>query len=69
MVTEKAYLLIESSNLMGYDALGIGDDDLSLGKEFLLEISKKAKFPFLSSNLMDEKSKKLLFLPSSRKKD
>ncbi len=61
MATEKAHLLIESSNVMGYDALGIGDDDLSLGKEFLMEISKKAKFPFLSSNLMDEKSKKLLF--------
>ncbi len=48
---------------MGYDALGIGDDDLSLGKEFLVEISKKANFPFLSSNLIDEESGKLLFQP------
>ena len=63
MVTEKANLLIESSNVMGYDALGIGDDDLSLGKEFLVGISKKAKFPFLSSNLMEEQSKKPLFSP------
>ena len=46
---------------MGYDAMGIGDDDLSLGKEFLLEISKKANFPFLSSNIIDEESGKLLF--------
>ena len=60
-VTEEAYLIIESFNVMGYDALGIGDDDLSLGKEFLMGISKKAKFPFLSSNLMDEESGKLLF--------
>jgi 2',3'-cyclic-nucleotide 2'-phosphodiesterase (5'-nucleotidase family) len=55
-MSEKANLIIESFNLMGYDALGIGDDDLSLGKEFLLEISKKASFPFLSSNLLDEAS-------------
>ena len=63
MVTEKAYLTIESFNLLGYDVLGIGDDDLSLGKEFLMGISKKVKFPFLSSNLIDEESGKPLFSP------
>lgn len=49
---------------MGYDAIGIGDDDLTLGKEFLVEISKKANFPFLSSNLLDEASGKILFQSS-----
>jgi len=63
MVTEKAQLIINSFNLMGYDAIGIGDDDLSIGKEFLLEISKKANFPSLSSNIFDEESGKLLFSP------
>jgi 2',3'-cyclic-nucleotide 2'-phosphodiesterase (5'-nucleotidase family) len=63
MVTEKAYLLVESFSLLGYDAFGIGDDDLSLGKDFLLELSKKANFPFLSSNMMEEGSEKLLFHP------
>jgi len=61
---EKAQIIIESFNLMGYDAMGIGDDDLTLGKEFLLEISKKANFPFLSSNLLDEASGKTLFQSS-----
>ncbi|MEW6376109.1 MAG: hypothetical protein AB1502_10025 [Thermodesulfobacteriota bacterium] len=60
-MSEKAQLIIESFNLTGYDAIGIGDDDLSLGKEFLLAISKKANFPFLSSNLLDEASGKTLF--------
>lgn len=60
---EKAHLIIKSLNLMGYDALGVGDDDLTLGKEFLMEISKKANFPFLSSNIFDETSEKLLFQP------
>ena len=68
MVTEKAHLIINSFNLMGYDAIGIGDDDLSLGKEPLLEISKKANFPFLSSNVLDEESEKLLFSPYILKK-
>jgi len=63
MVVEKACLIIESFNLMGYDAVGIGDDDLTLGKDFLVEISKKANFPFLSANIFDESSGKLLFQP------
>lgn len=63
-MSEKAGLIIESFNAMGYDAMGIGDDDLTLGKGFLLDISKKANFPFLSSNLHDEASGKLLFQSS-----
>ena len=63
-MTEKAQLIVESFNLTGYDAIGIGDDDLTLGKEFLLEISKKANFPFLSSNLLNEALGKVLFQSS-----
>ena len=57
----KANLILESLNLMGYDAMAIGDDDLTLGKDFLSDLSKKAKFPFLSSNVIDEASGKPLF--------
>ncbi len=63
-MSEKAGLIIESFNAMGYDAMGIGDDDLTLGKGFLSDISKKAHFPFLSSNLHEEASGKLLFQSS-----
>jgi 2',3'-cyclic-nucleotide 2'-phosphodiesterase (5'-nucleotidase family) len=63
-MAEKAHLIVESFNVMGYDAMGIGDDDLTLGKEFLLEISRKANFPLLSSNLLDEASGKNLFRTS-----
>jgi 2',3'-cyclic-nucleotide 2'-phosphodiesterase (5'-nucleotidase family) len=62
-LTQKAQLIIDSFNLMGTDAIGIGDDDLTFGKEFLLEVSKKASFPFLSSNVIDERSEKPLFHP------
>jgi 5'-nucleotidase len=61
---EKANLIIETFNSMDYDAVAIGDDDLTLGKEFLLEISRKANFPFLCSNLLDEASGKTLFQTS-----
>ncbi len=55
--------MIESFNLMGLDVMAVGDDDLSLGKEFLVEISKEAKFPFVSSNIFDEDTEKPLFEP------
>jgi len=62
-LTEKAHLIVEAFNRMAYDAFGIGDDDLTPGKEFLLEVSKKAHFPFLSSNISDEATEKPLFQP------
>lgn len=61
MVTERANLILESLNLMGYDALAIGDDDLLLGKDFLSEMSRKTNFPFLSTNVIDETTGKPLF--------
>jgi len=58
---EKAHLILKSLNLMGYHAIGIGDDDLSLGKKFLVELSKTSNVTFLSSNVIDEDSGKPLF--------
>lgn len=59
--SEKAHLILKCYNLLGYDALGIGDDDLTLGKGFLVDLSKNAGFPFISSNLMDKETGKPLF--------
>ena len=61
--SQRGILFVESFNRMGYDAVGVGDDDLSLGKDFLIEISKKANFPFLSSNVVEEGSGNPLFQP------
>lgn len=60
-LSEKALLILKSLDLMGYYAIGIGDDDLSLRKKFLVELSKTSKVTFLSSNVMDEDSGKPLF--------
>lgn len=58
---EKASLILSGYNLLGYDALGIGDDDLTLGKDFLVGLSKRAGFPFVSSNLVDKETGQALF--------
>lgn len=63
-ITEQATLIAESMDFMGYSAVGVGDDDLTLGKEFLSNLSKKVNFPFLSSNLIDEATGKPLFQTS-----
>jgi len=60
-LSEKALLILKCYNLLGCDALGIGDDDLSLGKDFLVDLSKNATFPFVSSNLMDKETGEALF--------
>ncbi len=59
--SEKAHLILKCYNLLVYDAMGIGDDDLSLGKDFLVDLSKNASFPFISSNLMDKETGEALF--------
>ncbi len=48
---------------MGYDAVNVGEKDLMMGLKFLSEVSQKAKFPFLSANLVERKSQKTIFKP------
>ena len=59
----KADTIIKSFNRMGCDAFNIGCYDLAMGKDFLLERQKIANFPFLSANLVDKKTGKLIFRP------
>jgi 2',3'-cyclic-nucleotide 2'-phosphodiesterase (5'-nucleotidase family) len=61
MLSERAHLMLKSLEWMGYHAIGIGDDDLGLGKKFLVDLSKVSQIPFLSSNVIDEDSGKTLF--------
>ena len=48
---------------MGYDAVNVGEKDLMMGFKFLSDLTQKAKFPFLSANLIDKKSQKGVFKP------
>jgi hypothetical protein len=56
-------LLIQSYNEMGYDVVNVGEKDLMMGLKFLSEVSQKAKFSFVSANLVDKKTGKCVFKP------
>ena len=42
---------IAAMNLMGYDALGLGNHDFDFGLEHLMRLKRQAKFPFLCTNV------------------
>jgi formylmethanofuran dehydrogenase subunit E len=48
---------------MGYDVVNVGEKDLMMGLKFLFELSQKAKFPFISANLVDKNSLKRILKP------
>ena len=54
--------LIKCYNEIGYDAFNVGVEDLSI-KDDIKRIEKLADFPFISSNIIDTKSRKLAFKP------
>ena len=56
-------LLIHSYNEMGYDVVNVGEKDLMMGLKLLSEVSPKAKFSFVSTNLVDKKTGKCVFKP------
>lgn len=56
-------VLVEAMNAMGYDALALGELELSLGLPALRERQAEAKFPFLSANLVSLSDQKPLFQP------
>jgi hypothetical protein len=59
----RAELLVEAYNRMGYGALGVGSFDLAAGIDNLKKLEARARFPFLSANLVDGSTGKLYFKP------
>ncbi len=57
-----ASAMVDAYNLMGYDAIAIGRQDLSAGLHALQTLATRASFPFLSANLVDTNGS-LLFTP------
>jgi ribosomal protein L17 len=48
---------------MAYDAVNVGEKDLIMGLRFLSDLTQRAKFPFISANLLDKKTGKPSFKP------
>jgi 2',3'-cyclic-nucleotide 2'-phosphodiesterase (5'-nucleotidase family) len=59
----EARITVEAMNLMGYDALALGDLDLKLGVDILQQRMAEASFPFISGNLVVASTGELLAQP------
>jgi hypothetical protein len=59
----RADLLIQSYNEMGYGVVNVGEKDLMMGFKFLSDVSRKAKFSLISTNLVDKKTGKCVLRP------
>jgi hypothetical protein len=53
--------VVEAMNQFPPDVFNVGELDLAMGIARLQELEKKAKFPFISANLLDAKTKKPIF--------
>jgi len=51
-IRDKAELLLNAMELMGYDALNLGGPEFAFGKEFLEHTRSHASFPYIASNLL-----------------
>ena len=51
---EKAQLLIDAYNRFGTAAACLGEHDMALGLDRLIELNEKMKFPLLCANLSRE---------------
>ncbi len=58
-----ARVLLAAYNLMGYQGIAVGPNDLQLGPSRLRDLEKLARFPFLCANLVDSASRKPYFKP------
>ncbi|KNF09708.1 bifunctional UDP-sugar hydrolase/5'-nucleotidase periplasmic precursor UshA [Gottschalkia purinilytica] len=56
----KGESVVEVMNTVGYDAMVPGNHDFNYGQDRLLELSKKMKFPLISSNIIKEDRSKYL---------
>jgi len=60
---DKFAFQVQTMDLMGYDAVGIGEREFGYSYAHLQEVIGKAKTPYISSNLIDKKSGKPAFKP------
>ncbi len=54
---------VECFNAMGVDAMTVGNHEFDFGLRNFMDLRQKARFPFLSSNIIKKDTKKLLCAP------
>jgi 5'-nucleotidase/UDP-sugar diphosphatase len=53
---EKADVALRSMRAMGYDAMNLGPADFSFGTKFLAEKKEELDFPFVTTNIVDQRT-------------
>lgn len=61
MAKKTAALIVERFNAEGVKAQLVGDKDLALGRATLSELAKNARYPFITTNLVDGQTRAPLF--------
>jgi 2',3'-cyclic-nucleotide 2'-phosphodiesterase (5'-nucleotidase family) len=56
-------VIVDAMNLMGYNAMALGETDLQLGESVLRQRMAEARFPVLSANVIIEATGKLFTRP------
>ena len=59
----KAFYIIAAYNMMAYDAISLGPKDFVFGLDLLRTLQEKAKFPFISANVVDFQTDEPIFTP------
>lgn len=59
----KAEVVLRCMGLMGYDALCVGELELELGTEFLLDAARETKVPLVNANLVYRRNGKTVVQP------
>ncbi len=61
---EQAVGVVDAYNLLGADAVEVGVNEFALGLDKFRELANRAKFPFISANILEKDSKKLFLRDS-----
>ncbi len=64
-LTATAEAILQSYNIMGCQVMNIGMNDLAAGYDFIEKLQDQADFPFISANIMQVNTEKLLFAESA----
>lgn len=62
-ISHNAFISFKAMNMMGYDAMNVGESDLILGEDFLIKKAEASLFPLVSANIVDLYTQEPLFKP------
>ena len=58
-IVDSGKTMVEWMNKIGYDAIVPGQNDFLFGYKNLINLSRKANFPFLAANILDDDNKNI----------